>query len=116
MNIKVSKNDDNVYLVKILGTLDLSSSTELKDIVMKIIRNAIECLVINLNGVKSIDSTGIGALLNIFSTLRKLNCPVVIIAPDGPIMQALEANRIKSYFAIAGSLKEAALLTWNVKA
>ena len=111
MTIKVSKNDNDVYLIKLLGIMDLSVSTELKDIVMKIIRNRVERLVINLKGVEGVDSSGIGALLNIFSTLKKLNCPLVIIAPEGPVMQALEANRIKSYFAIAGSLKEASLLT-----
>jgi anti-anti-sigma factor len=69
MDIKVSRNGDNVYLLKLFGIMDISASTELKDLVMKIIRNKIERLIIDLNGVGSVDSSGIGALLNISSTL-----------------------------------------------
>jgi len=116
MELKVSKNNDDHYLIELTGAMDLYSSNELKNSVMKIIKNRVESFIINLNGVDSVNSTGIGALVTVFSTLKKLNCPLVVIAREGPVMQALEATRLKGYFSIAGSLKEALSLTSRVNA
>ena len=107
MEIRVSKNAGNIYLVKLSGHMDTSSSNQLKDLVMAIIRTSVESFVINLDKVASISSAGMGALVSVFSTLTKLDCPLVIVAKEGTVLQTLEAARIKSYFTIAHSLKEA---------
>jgi len=107
MELKISKNNDDIYLIELIGAMNLYSSNKLKDCVMKIIKSTVESFIINLNGIDSVNSAGIGALVTVFSTLKKLNCPLVVIASEGPVMQALEATRLKGYFTIAGSLKEA---------
>ena len=107
MEIKIQKNSDDIYLVDLSGEMDLSSSNQLKDLIMKMIKNKAERFIINLNEVSNINSAGIGALVYISSTLKKLNCPLIIVVPEGPAMQALEVTRLKSYFTIAPSLKEA---------
>jgi anti-anti-sigma factor len=107
MKISVSKNGNDIYLMKLSGAMDIYTSNQLKDSVMKIIKNNVERLVIDLDGVKSVDSSGIGALVAIVSTLKKLNCPLVIVVVSGPVLQALEATSIKSYFTIVPSLQEA---------
>ena len=107
MDIKVSKNDDDIYLVKLSGEMDLYSSEQLKDLIMKIIANSIERFIIDLNKIDGINSAGIGALISIFSTLKKLNCPLVIIASEGEALRALEVTRLKGYFSIARNLEEA---------
>jgi len=107
MEIKVQKNNDNIYLLELSGSLDLYSSTQLKDLFMKIIESRVARLIINLKDVNSINSAGIGALINICSTTRKLNCPLIVIIPEGPILQVLEAARLRHYFNIVPSMKEA---------
>ena len=107
MEIKLRRNGNNVFLMELSGVLDLYSSDQLKDLTMKLIGSRIERLIINLKKVNSINSAGIGALIFISSTLKKLNCPLVIIAPNGPVMHALEVTRLKNYFNFAPSLKEA---------
>jgi len=110
MEIKVSKNTDDVYLIELIGAMDLYTSNQLKDSVMKIIKKKVESFIIKLNDVDSVNSAGIGALISVSSTLKKLNCPLVIITPDGPVIQALEATKLKGYFTIARSMQEALLL------
>ena len=107
MEIKIHKNDDNIHLVELSGSLDLYSSNQLKDLVMTMIKNKVERFIISLKGIDSINSAGIGAMIFVSSTLKKMNCPLVIIVQEGPVMQALEVTRLKSYFTIAPSLKEA---------
>jgi anti-sigma B factor antagonist len=110
VQIKVSKNSCDVYLLQLSGVLDLSGADQLKDVVMKVYKNKVERFIINMCDIKSVDSSGIGALISIFSTLRKLSCPLVIIAVEGPVMHALETSRIKGYFTIARSMQEAVSL------
>jgi len=107
MKISVSKNDDGIYLLKVSGIMDMYTSNQLKDCVMKIIKSNVERLVIDLDGIRSVDSSGIGALISVVSTLKKLNCPLVIVALSGPVIQALEATSLKGYFTIVPSVKEA---------
>jgi anti-anti-sigma factor len=110
MEIKIRKNDNNVYLLELSGTMDLNSAEQLKGLVMKIVVNKAERLIIDLKSVDKINSASIGALIYISSTLKKINCPFIIIATEGPALDALEATRLKSYFLIAQSLKEALAL------
>jgi len=110
MEIKVQKNNDDIYLLELSGSLDLYSSTQLKELFMKIIESRIARMIINLKDVHSINSAGIGALINISSTTRKLSCPLIVIIPDGPILQVLEAARLRHYFNIVPSMKDAVSL------
>ena len=110
MEIKIQKNKDNIYLLELSGGMDLYSSNQLKDLVMSMIGSKIERFIISLKGVNNVFSAGIGALIYVSSTLKKLNCPLVIVAPEGPVMQALEVTRLKGYFTIAPSLKDAIAL------
>ena len=107
MKIKVHKNSDSIYLVELFGAMDLYSSNQLKDVVMKMIKNKAEHFVINLSDVSNVNSAGIGALIYISSTLKKLDCPLILVAREGPVLNALEVTRLKGYFSIVPSMKEA---------
>jgi len=116
MEIKVSKNKDHVCLIELSGAMDLYNSNQLKDSVMKMIQDKVESFIINLHDIDSINSAGIGALISVASTLKKLNCPLVVIVPEGPVTQALEITRLRGYFTIARSLKEALSLAARTEA
>jgi len=107
MEIKLSRNNDDMYLLELSGSLDLYSANQLKDLVMKIISKKAERFIIDLSKVDNVNSSGIGALIFVSSTLKKLQCPLVIIVSEGPVLTALEVTRLKNYFSIAPSLKEA---------
>ena len=110
MEIKILKNEHDIYLVELEGAMDLYSSNRLKELVMKMIEKKVERVIVDLKEVERVNSAGIGALIFISSTLKKLNCPLVIVVPEGPVMNALEVTRLKNYFTIAPSLKEAVSL------
>ena len=107
MDIKLSKNDNDVYLLELTGVMDLYSSNQVKELVMKMLKNKIKRFIINLKNVDNINSAGIGALIYVFSTLKKLGCPMIMVAPEGSVLKALETTKIKSYFTIVATLKEA---------
>ena len=115
MELKISRNNNGVYLIELFGAMDLYNSNQLKDSVMNIIKDNAEGFIINLKDVGGINSVGLGALVAVSSTLKKLDCPLVILVPEGPVTQALEVTRLKGYFTIAASLKEALSLCHEKK-
>ena len=111
MDIKLGKNSEGMYLLELAGNLDLISSDQLKDYVMKMIKTRIESFIISLKNIESINSAGIGALIFISSTLRKLNSTVIMLIPEGPVLEALEVSRLRNYFTIVHTLKDALEIT-----
>jgi len=114
MKIRLLKNKNDIYLVELSGVLDLYSSQELKDLVLKMIETRIECIIINLKNVAILGSAGLGALIYISSTLKKVNCPLIVIAPKGPVLNILEVTRLKGFFTVVSSLKEATSLVSKI--
>jgi anti-sigma B factor antagonist len=107
MEFRVLKNADNVYIIEPQGKLDLWHSTRMKDMVMKMIESKIESFIFDLKKVTAIDSTGIGALISLSSTLQKLDMRLVIINVSAPVKKALKIMNISSYFPITSDLREA---------
>ena len=77
MELKIRKNGD-VYIIDVNGEMDLYNSYKLKELVMKMIEKNIKIFIINLEQVDYIDSSGIGALIYISSTIKKMNLKLAI--------------------------------------
>lgn len=75
MELKIRKAKE-IYIIDVSGEMDLYNSYKLKDLIVKMIDKKIDMLIINLQDVEYIDSSGIGALIYICSSLKKqvLNC------------------------------------------
>ena len=110
MKTKVSRNDKGIYLVELSGAMDLYGTNEFKELILKMIEKKAERFIISLKDVDNVNSSGLGALIFVSSTLKKLECPLVIVAPEGPALHALELTGLKGYFTIVPTLKEAAAL------
>ena len=72
MELKIRKNGE-IYIIDVNGEMDLYNSYKLKELVMKMLEKNVHSFVINLEQVDYIDSSGIGALIYICSTIKKLN-------------------------------------------
>ena len=77
MELKIRKNGD-VYIIDVTGEMDLYNSYKLKELVMKMLEKNVKNFVINLEQVDYIDSSGIGALIYICSTIKKMNLNLAI--------------------------------------
>ena len=84
MELKIRKNGD-VYIIDVNGEMDLYNSYKLKELVMKMIEKNVGLFVINLEQVDYIDSSGIGALIYICSTIKKMNLKLAISNIHGSV-------------------------------
>ena len=109
MELKIRKNGD-VYIIDVNGEMDLYNSYKLKELVMKMIEKNIKIFIINLEQVDYIDSSGIGALIYISSTIKKMNLKLAISNIHGAVKKVIELTKLMGYFPIANSVEEALLM------
>jgi anti-sigma B factor antagonist len=106
MELRIRKNQE-IYIIDVQGELDLYNSYKLKELLAKMLEKKIERFIINLEGVEYIDSSGIGALIYIFSTLKKLNHKLAITNIHGSVKRVIEMTKLMGFFPVTETLDEA---------
>jgi anti-sigma B factor antagonist len=106
MELKVRKNEQ-IYIIDVQGEMDLYNSYKLKELLMKMIDKKIELFIINLDEVEYIDSSGIGALIFITSTIKKMRLKLALTNVHGSVKKVIELTKLTSFFPITASLDEA---------
>ena len=106
MELKIRKNED-IYIIDIFGEMDLYNSYKLKELFMNMIKKKIEKFIINLDEVENIDSSGIGALIFIASTVKKMNLHLAITNVHDPVKRVVELTRLSGFFPIRSKMEEA---------
>jgi anti-anti-sigma factor len=85
--------------VAVAGEIDLSSAGDLRAAVTAAAGEGCERLLLDLSAVDFIDSTGLGGLLELRSTLRSREVTLEIAAGEGPVRQALEITGLSELLA-----------------
>lgn len=106
MELKIRKNKE-VFIIDVTGEMDLYNSYKLKELVMKMLERQVKCMIINMEEVDYIDSSGIGALIYICSTMKKANLKLFITNIHGSVKKVIELTKLMGYFPITNSLEEA---------
>ena len=105
MELKIRKNKE-VYIVDITGEMDLYNSYKLKELVAKMLERSVQGIILNMEEVEYIDSSGIGALIYISSTLKKQNVRLFITNIHGSVKKVIELTKLMGFFPITNSLEE----------
>ncbi|MDR1047219.1 MAG: anti-sigma factor antagonist [Treponema sp.] len=106
MDIRIRTNQ-TIYIIDIGGKMALADSILLKELVMKMIEKKVEKFIINMKNVSAFDSSGIGALIYISSTLRKMNLDLALANVQGPVKDVIELTKLSNYFIIREDVKTA---------
>ncbi len=106
VELKIRKSS-NIYIIDIHGEMDLYNSYKLKDLVMKMLEKKVTKFVINLDKVEYIDSSGIGALIYICSTIKKMNLQLLLTNVHGSVKKVIELTKLMGYFPMAATVNDA---------
>jgi len=106
MELKIRKSGES-YIIDVNGEMDLYNSYRLKELVMKMLEKKVERFIVNLEQVDYIDSSGIGALIYICSTIKKMNLRLVITNIHGSVKKVIELTKLMGYFPIMPTIEEA---------
>ena len=106
MELKIRKSG-TTYIIDVNGEMDLYNSYKLKELVMKMLEKKVQYFIVNLENVDYIDSSGVGALIYIRSTIKKMNLNLQIANIHGSVKKVIELTKLMGYFPISGSVAEA---------
>ena len=88
MELKVRKSK-TIYIIDVDGEMDLYNSYKLKELVVKMLDKEVKKIIINMEDVEYIDSSGIGALIYICSTMKKANLKLLIVGVHGSVKKVI---------------------------
>jgi anti-sigma B factor antagonist len=101
------RENGNVVILDMNGKLDLHSVSEVMDLISKLVEEQKYNVIINLDRVFFVDSSGLGALISSVSTLRKYRGDLKIIKVSKSIRNVFELTKLTSIFEIYDSEMDA---------
>ena len=104
MQVETSREDD-IWMVVIKGHLAVEPGADL-DAKLDTIRNTKESRVlVDVSEVDSIDSTGVGLLLNICTAIARIpNGRFVLVGANSRVRHVLHATRLNEVISLADDL------------
>jgi anti-sigma B factor antagonist len=102
-----TRTSGDIVILDIAGEIDLYNAPEIKDIINKLIEDKKYNVIINLEQVSYIDSSGIGALISSLSNLKKYQGGLKIINVFASVRKVFELTKLTSFFDIYESEEEA---------
>ncbi len=107
MNIDVRELEDDIAVLDVDGDIDLYSASDLRDSVFEQIDIGKTKVIINLENVTYIDSSGIGTLITSLSKIKKINGKMCIINVYDSVKKVFELTKLTTFFKIYTSENEA---------
>ena len=89
------------------GSVDINNSNELRESLIQELENGCRTLVLDLEMVQYIDSSGLSALVAAVNAFEKQDGSLVLCCVDEAVMKVLEMTRLTDYFALANDRSEA---------
>ncbi len=96
-----------IYIIDVKGDMDLYNAHELKDVVNKLIQKSVTRIIINLEKVDYIDSSGVGALIHIFTSIKRNGFKLRITSVHGSVAKVIKLTKLMGYFPIVDDVKTA---------
>ncbi|HPA64360.1 MAG TPA: STAS domain-containing protein [Spirochaetota bacterium] len=97
----------DIVVLDISGEIDLYNAPEIKDTINQLIEDQKYNVIINLEKVSYIDSSGIGSLISSLSSLKKYQGGLKIINVYASVRKVFELTKLTSFFEIFDSESDA---------
>lgn len=107
MDINHRRVQPGVHVVQVAGEMDMYNSHELKDLVTRIYAGGNDPLILDLKGLKYIDSSGVSVLIFVFTQAKKSSIPVWFSNVHGTVRKVIELTSLLNFFPITESTEEA---------
>lgn len=108
------KDVDGRQVLDVKGEIDVYTAPQFKEAVNKMVDSGQKHLLIDMSGVRYMDSSGFGTLLSAMKRLKPNGGTINLINVSGPIDRILKITRLNQVFATYNSLDEAIRATGEV--
>ena len=106
--MEISKrSEENVEIIDLKGEIDISVSNRIREAIRPLIDQRKERLLINLEGVTYIDSSGLGVLVESLQEMKKYGGRIKLVKLNPDIRKVFEVTRLDTFFEICQEEREA---------
>jgi anti-sigma B factor antagonist len=115
LDIKVNTRvlNDKAQAVEVQGEIDVYTSPRVKETINELIEKGHYQLVINLEGVRYIDSTGLGVLIGALKKVREHNGRILLVCTNPQIKKIFNITGLVKIFEIFKDEDEALQILAN---
>ncbi len=96
-----------VPVVDIEGDVDMYTSPGLREQLARFTSKQQKRIVVNLEGVEFMDSSGIATLVQAYKEAQPFNGEVCLASPAGNVLRVLKLSNLTSLFPVFDSVDEA---------
>lgn len=109
-NMEVSKEiiDNTILSLNLNGDLiGEINGVEILEIVNNSINQTLNSCIVDLSGVRYMNSSGVGVLITIMTKINNKNGKLVLVNPSSQVVKLLEMTKLDSIFNTVKSITEA---------
>jgi len=100
IKVLVRQSEGDAYVVELAGEIDVYTSPKVKDAITELIDQGHYNLVINLEKVRYIDSTGLGVLIGGLKRVREHGGSVSLVCTNPQIKKIFDITGLVKIFGI----------------
>jgi anti-sigma B factor antagonist len=101
LNIQVNERKPGVFVVSLVGDLDMSSSPQVRNILLPIFKKKVSHLIVDLSEVPYIDSSGIATFVETLQLARKGEVRFSLAGACRTVESIFDLAYLKSVFEMA---------------
>ncbi len=101
------KEVNGVPIIALSGEMDVHTSAHLRDSVLSLLEKGARKIVINLDNVEYVDSTGLGTMVGVLKRMTEQNCKLCIVSANPLINRVFDITGLTQIFTIKPDDSEA---------
>ena len=107
LEVQTRQADNGVTVVAPTGRLDVAGAPALKEVITEVVKNGPPRVVIDMEGVSFVDSTGLGSVIAVLKQLRSSHGELRLAAPNQQVRVVLELTTLDRVFPYYATVEEA---------
>jgi anti-anti-sigma factor len=101
--ITVTREDNRVVVRPSGNHIVAASIPELRSQMRGMVEEGVRDLVVDLDGVNMVDSSGIGLLISAYNSLRKVGGRLAVIHASAELLELFQSMRLHQHFSVSGN-------------
>lgn len=102
----IDSTNSDIQIIKISGEVDIYNCNNLKQMFMSKVESGFKKFIFNMEELTYIDSSGIGILIFIKTTVSKNGGKMVVSGVKDSVNKIFELTKLSSFFTIADELQD----------
>jgi anti-sigma B factor antagonist len=107
LEVQTRQADNGAIVLAPTGRLDVAGAPTLKDAIGEVVQNGPPRIVIDMEGVSFVDSTGLGSVIAALKQIRTSQGQLRLAAPNQQVRVVLELTTLDRVFPYYATVEEA---------